>query len=85
MPTIILFYDKHDTKILQMFEQVRVTLNGKATLIRLNVKRHPASFDTFKVEELPAVVAFLNGKELWRISENLSEEAILERFEEIIS
>jgi thioredoxin-like negative regulator of GroEL len=83
MPTIILFYDKHDIETQNVFEQVKVTLHGRAAMIRLNVKRHPASFATFKVEDLPAVVAFLNGKELWRISGNITEEIILQKFENI--
>jgi thioredoxin-like negative regulator of GroEL len=83
MPTIILFYDKYDAETLKVFEQVKATLNGRAVLIRLNVNRHPASFATFKVEELPAMVAFLSGKELWRVSGNLTEESILQNFENI--
>lgn len=83
MPTIILFYDKHDIETHKVFEHVKSTLDGRAVLIRLNVNRHPASFATFKVEELPAVVAFLNGKELWRICGSLTEESILKNFENI--
>jgi thioredoxin-like negative regulator of GroEL len=83
MPSIILFYDKHDVETMNVFEQVNTTLNGRAVLIRLNVKRHPASFATFKVEELPAVVAFLNGKELWRLCGNFTQETIVHNFENI--
>jgi thioredoxin-like negative regulator of GroEL len=83
IPTIILFYDKYDVETLKIFEQVKATLENKAVLLRLNVNRHPASFATFKVAELPAVVAFLNGKELWRVCGNLTEEIILQNFEKI--
>jgi thioredoxin-like negative regulator of GroEL len=83
IPTIILFYDKHDIETLKVFEQVKAILDGRAVLIHLNVNRHPASFATFKVVELPTVVAFLNGKELWRVCGNVTQEIILQNFEKL--
>jgi thioredoxin-like negative regulator of GroEL len=83
IPTIILFYDKHEGETMKIFEQIKVSLNNKAVLVHLNVKGHPASFATFKVVELPCFVAFLNGKELWRVSGIFTVETILQNFENI--
>lgn len=80
LPTIILFYDKNDHEILATFENVKATLTEKAVFVKLNVKLHPASFATFHVGEFPTIVAFLDGKELWRFSGDFSEEMILENF-----
>ena len=80
LPTIILFYDKHNFETLKVFENVKSLLVDKAVFISLNMKRHPESFATFKVKDLPSVVAFLNGNELWRVCGNISEEIILQNF-----
>jgi thioredoxin-like negative regulator of GroEL len=80
LPTIILFYDKNDPEILAIFENVKVALSDKAVFVKLNVKGNPASFATFNVREIPTIVSFLNGKELWRFSGEFSEGMILENF-----
>jgi thioredoxin-like negative regulator of GroEL len=84
MQTIILFLDGHDFETLKLSEQIKASLNDKATFLQLNLTMHPASFATFKVEELPTAVAFLNGKELWRVSGSFSEETILKHFETVL-
>lgn len=80
LPTLILFYDQYSFENLRVFENVKSLLIDKAVFVSLNMNRHPESFDTFKVNDLPTVVAFLNGYELWRISGNFSEESILANF-----
>lgn len=80
LPTIILFYVKTDHDMLKTFENVQKTLKGRAVFVKLNVNKHPESFLTFKVGNIPTVVALLNGRELWRISGDFSEELIVEKF-----
>ncbi len=84
LPTIILFYKKTDHDMLKIFENVQETLKEKAVFVKLNVNRHPESFLTFKIGNLPTVVALLNGRELWRISGEFSEELILENFNDVL-
>lgn len=80
LPTIILFYGKTDHDMLKIFENLQETSKERAVFVKLNVDRHPESFLTFKIGDLPTVVALLNGRELWRISGVFSEEMILENF-----
>ena len=80
LPTIILFYDKYNFETIKAFENVKTLLIDKAIFISLTMKQHPESFATFKVDNLPSVVAFSNGYELWRVCGNFSEETILENF-----
>lgn len=80
LPTIILFYSKADHDMLKIFENIQETLQERAVFVKLNVDRHPESFLTFKVGNLPTIVALLNGKELWRILGEFSEEMIVANF-----
>lgn len=80
LPTIILFYGKTDHDTLKIFENVQETLKGKAVFVKLNVDRHPESFLTFKIGNIPTIVALLSGRELWRLSGGFSEEMILQNF-----
>ena len=81
LPTIILFYEKIDHDMLKIFENVQEALKDRAVFVKLDVNRHPESFLTFKIGNIPTIVAFLNGRELWRISGAFSEEIILSNFE----
>ena len=84
LPTIILFYEKMDHDMLKIFENVQEALKDRAVFVKLDVNRNPESFLTFKIGNIPTIVAFLNGRELWRISGEFSEEIILSNFNEII-
>ena len=84
LPTIILFYEKIDHDMLKIFENVQEALKDRAVFVKLDVNRNPESFLTFKIGNIPTIVAFLNGRELWRISGEFSEEIILSNFNEII-
>ena len=80
LPTIILFYEKIDHDMLKIFENVQEALKDRAVFVKLDVNRNPESFLTFKIGNIPTIVAFLNGRELWRISGEFSEEIILSNF-----
>ena len=80
LPTIILFYEKIDHDMLKIFENVQEALRDRAVFVKLDVNKNPESFLTFKIGNIPTIVAFLNGRELWRISGAFSEEMILLNF-----
>ena len=80
LPTIILFYEKIDHDMLKIFKNVQEALKDRAIFVKLDVNRNPESFLTFKIGNIPTIVAFLNGRELWRISGAFSEEMILLNF-----
>ena len=49
-------------------------LKGKISLIRLDADENKALMETMKLNELPVILIYENGKETWRSLGYLSEE-----------
>ncbi|MGH2666426.1 thioredoxin domain-containing protein [Flavobacterium sp.] len=49
-------------------------LKGKMTIVRLDADKNKTLVDTMKLDGLPVIIVYENGKEIWRNSGYISEE-----------
>jgi thioredoxin 1 len=51
-----------------VLEEVARRLEGQARIIKVDVDKNPAAADRYRVQGVPTLIIFKNGKVLWRQS-----------------
>ncbi|MCX6245649.1 MAG: thioredoxin [Bacteroidetes bacterium] len=64
-----------------VLNDVAETVDGKATIAKLNVDDHRATATQFKIRSIPTMILFKNGKEVTRFTGVKSKDTILKEIE----
>lgn len=67
--------------IAPIIEELAVTLNGKATIAKLDIEAAQGTTETFEVTSIPTIILFKNGKEVNRIV-GIRDKATLQKMVE---
>lgn len=61
-------------KMAPYLTRMQEDLKGKMTIVRLDADKNKTLVDTMKLDSLPVIIVYENGKEVWRNSGYISEE-----------
>ena len=64
-----------------VLNDVAETMDGKATIAKLNVDEQRATASHYKIRSIPTMIIFKNGKEVTRFSGVKSKDTILKEIE----
>lgn len=67
--------------IAPIIEELAVTLNGRATIAKLDIEAAQGTTETFEVTSIPTIILFKNGKEMNRIV-GIRDKATLQKMVE---
>lgn len=61
-----------------ILEEVKSDLGGKVRIVKVDVDRNPKAAQKFKVQSVPTLILFKEGKQKWRQSGVVQKNALMQ-------
>lgn len=61
-----------------ILEEVKSDLGGKVRIVKIDVDRNPKAAQKFKVQSVPTLILFKEGKQKWRQSGVVQKNALMQ-------
>lgn len=71
----------HCQKMMPVVAQVKSKLSGRAEVVQLDIDENRQAADEAKADTIPTFILYRDGKEIWRQSGEISQEALLAKVE----
>jgi thioredoxin-like negative regulator of GroEL len=75
---LVLFHRSERVPALDVFAHAAAQHGGSARFLRVNVDENPSLKEAYGLRGLPAILLFMNGKEIARLSGAIGDVAITE-------
>lgn len=70
----------HCQRMMPIVADIKNKLEGRATVAQFDIDENSDLADKEKVQSIPTFILYKNGKEVWRQSGEMTEDAILNHF-----
>lgn len=70
----------HCQRMMPIVTDIKNKLEGRATVAQFDINENSDLADKEKVQSIPTFILYKNGKEVWRQSGEMTEDAILNHF-----
>ena len=67
----------HCQRMMPIIEEVKKKISGSAVVYQYDIDENEKLGDDEKVESLPTFILYKDGKEVWRHSGEMTEEALI--------
>lgn len=71
----------HCRAMMPVVEQVRELLDGRASVVQLDIDKNSSEADEAGVRSVPTFILYKNGEEVWRQSGEMDGELLLNKVE----
>lgn len=71
----------HCQRMMPVVEQIRELLDGKASIVQLDIDKNSESADEAGAQSIPTFIVYKDGKEMWRHTGEIDGQALLSKVE----
>ena len=71
----------HCQRMMPIVADIKKKLEGRVPVAQFDIDENSELSDSQRVETIPTFIIYKNGKEVWRQSGEMTEEALMEQIE----